>query len=71
MRITGPTAGDSVFAWDGGTGPATAGEPPQLVLSLGAAPPTPPPLPTEAVIVVTVTPTPANVLTVAAQAATD
>ena len=27
VRITGPTAGDSVFAWDGGTGPATGGAP--------------------------------------------
>jgi hypothetical protein len=68
VRITGPGAGESVFAWDSGAGLATSGNAPQLLLSLGAAPPTPPPLPTEAVIVATLTPTPANVLTAAADA---
>lgn len=69
VRLTGPAGGaDTLFAWDSGAGAATSGESPQLVLSLGAAPPTPPPLPTEAVIVATATVTPANVLTVAAEA---
>ncbi len=67
-RITGPGGGDTLFAWDSGTGPATAGEAPQLVIGFGPPPATPPPLPTEAVIVATLTPTPANILTVAAQA---
>jgi hypothetical protein len=70
-RIVGPTSGnDSLFAWDSGAGPATGGEAPKLILSLGAAPPTPPPLPTEVVFIATLTPTPANVLTVAAQVQT-
>ncbi len=70
-RIVGPTGGrESLFAWDSGAGPATAGEAPKLTLNLGAAPATPPPLPTEVVMVATLTPTPANVLTVAAQAQT-
>jgi hypothetical protein len=69
VRITGPVGGnDTLFAWDSGAGPATAGEPPRLLLSVGAPPATPPPLPTEAVIVATLTPTPANVLTAAADA---
>jgi hypothetical protein len=69
LRITGPAGGDdTLFAWDSGAGPATMGEPPRLVLSVGAPPATPPPLPTEAVIVATLTPTPANVLTAAADA---
>lgn len=67
-RITGPGGGDTLFAWDSGAGPATAGEAPQLVLGFGPAPATPPPLPTEAVIVATLTATPANILTVAAEA---
>ncbi len=68
-RITGPAGGDdTLFAWDSGAGPATAGTGPQLVLHLGPPPATPPPLPTEAVIVATLTPTPANILTVAAEA---
>ncbi len=67
-RITGPGGGDTLFAWDSGAGPATAGEAPQLVISFGPPPATPPPLPTEAVIVATLTPTPANILTVAAEA---
>ncbi len=68
-RLSGPAGGaDTLFAWDSGTGAATLGESPQLMLNLGAAPPTPPPLPTEAVIVATSTATPANVLTIAAEA---
>lgn len=67
-RIVGPGGGDTLFAWDSGAGPATAGEAPQLVISFGPPPATPPPLPTEAVIVATLTPTPANILTVAAAA---
>ena len=70
-RIVGPTGGgDTLFAWDSGAGPATAGEAPKLLLALGPVPPTPPPLPTEAVIIATLTTTPENVLTVAAQAQT-
>ncbi len=70
-RITGPAGGGStLFAWDSGLGPATLGEAPQLLLTLGAAPATPPPLPTEIVTIATLTPTPANVLTVAAQVGT-
>ncbi len=68
-RLAGPAGGaDTLFAWDSGAGAATLGENPQLMLSLGAVPPTPPPLPTEAVIVATPTITPANVLTAAAEA---
>ncbi len=66
VRVTGPAAGDTLFAWDSGAGPASGGNGPQLALVLGPAPPTPPPLPTEQVIVATLTPTPANVLTAAA-----
>ena len=67
LRITGPVGGTpSLFAWDSGSGPMTAGAGPQLVLNLGAAPATPPPLPSRPFIVATLTPTPANVLTVAA-----
>lgn len=67
LRLSGPAGGeDTLFAWDSGSGPATAGNPPQLIVSLGPPPPTPPPLPTDAVIVATLTPTPANVLTLAA-----
>jgi hypothetical protein len=69
IRITGPASGaDTLFAWDSGAGPATAGEGPRLLLGVSAAPPTPPPLPTEAVSIATLTPTPANVLTSAADA---
>ena len=68
VRITGPLGGDeSLFAWDGGYGSASQVEPPRLVISLGAAPPTPPPLPTQPVIVATVMDTPANVYTAAAR----
>jgi hypothetical protein len=68
-RIVGPAAGDTLFAWDSGTGPATAGNGPQFVLHVGP-PATPPPLPTEVVIIATLTPTPANVLTAAARVLT-
>ena len=61
---------DSLFAWDSGAGPETAGYPPQLVLSLGAPPPTPPPLPTKPFVVATLTPVPENALTAVALAAT-
>ncbi len=61
-RITGPGGGDSLFAWDSGDGPATAGEAPRLILSLDAPPPTAPPLPTDVFLVATLTPTPENVL---------
>ena len=67
LRIIGPTAGaDTLFAWDSGAGPATGGDAPALLLSLGPPPVTPPPLPTQALVVATLTPTPENVLTVAA-----
>jgi hypothetical protein len=68
LRIIGPVGGrPSLFAWDSGSGPITAGEGPRLVMNLGAAPATPPLLPTRPFIVATLTPTPANVLTVAAE----
>lgn len=67
-RIVGPAGGDSLFAWDSGSGPATSGEGPQLILALGPAPATAPPLPTEQVIVATSTSTPANILTAAVDA---
>lgn len=71
IRITGPLGGgDTLFAWDSGTGPATAGSAPELLISQAAPPATLPPLPTQEVIVATLTPTPANVLTVAAQVQT-
>jgi hypothetical protein len=67
IRILGSAGGDdTLFAWDSGAGPATTGQPPRLVLSLGAPPRTPAPTPTEPVLVATLTPTPANVLTLAA-----
>jgi hypothetical protein len=66
LRLSGPTGGDdTLFAWDSGAGPATAGNPPLLIISFGPPPPTPPPLPTDAVIVATLTPAPANILTAA------
>ncbi len=69
IRLTGPSGGDpTLFAWDSGSGPATAGLPPKLVLSLGPLPATVPALPTQDVVVATISPTPANVLTVAVQA---
>ncbi len=46
----------TLFAWDSGSGPASFGEGPELLLNLAAPPPTAPPLPTEAVIVATLTP---------------
>lgn len=71
FRLLGPGGGgDTLFAWDSGTGPATRGNAPQLELSLGAPPSTPPPLATVPVLVATLTPTPANVLTAAAYAGT-
>jgi hypothetical protein len=67
-RIIGPAGGsNTLFAWDSGSGAATTGEAPQLLLNLGPAPATPPPLPTQQFIVATMTPTPANILTVAAE----
>jgi hypothetical protein len=68
VRILGPAGGeDTLFAWDSGAGPLTSGQPPRLVLSVGAPPAEPPPTPTEPILVATLTPTPANVLTLAAQ----
>jgi hypothetical protein len=65
VRILGPLNGDNtLFAWDSGVGPATIGEKPQLLLNLGALPPTPPLL---VQTVILPTPMPENVLTAAAQ----
>lgn len=69
LQTTGGT-GDTLFAWDSGTGPETAFRGPELAISYGAPPPTPPPLPTKPFVVATLTPVPANALTVVAQAAT-
>ncbi|NOZ72485.1 MAG: hypothetical protein GXP38_11345, partial [Chloroflexi bacterium] len=67
LRIIGPTGGaDTLFAWDSGSGPATGGDAPTLLLSLGPPPATPPAFPTQALVIATLTPTPENVLTVAA-----
>ncbi len=63
-------AGDTLFAWDSGQGPESAGNGPDLLVSYGPPPPTPPPLPTKPFIVATLTPVPENALTVVAQAAT-
>ncbi|MBI3958917.1 MAG: PD40 domain-containing protein [Chloroflexi bacterium] len=69
LRIVGPVGGEeTLFAWDSGAGPGTAGNGPQLLLNLGPAPATPPPTPTRQVVIATLTATPENVLTVAAQA---
>lgn len=71
VRIKASTANrETLFAWDSGIGPETAGKAPGLSLSLGPAPPTPPPLPTKPFVVATLTPIPANVLTVVAMAET-
>jgi len=71
VRISGPAGGEeSLFAWDSGHGSSSKGNPPQLVLSIGAPPPTPPPLPTQPVIITTLEPTPANVATAAARVLT-
>ncbi len=44
IRIDGPLAGaDSVFAWDTGSGPASRGHPPRLIVSAGPPPQTPVP----------------------------
>jgi len=68
IRIVGPGSGETLFAWDSGSGPASFGEGPELLLNLAAPPPTVPPLPTEAVIIATLTPTPENIMTAAAEA---
>ena len=42
FRLDGPLAGEnSVFAWDTGSGPATQGHPPRLLLNVGPPPKTP------------------------------
>lgn len=82
FRIDGPLAGDnSVFAWDTGYGPATQGNKPRLVISVGAPPKTPIPTgsppptntstPTETpvYVIISSTPTPENLVTAAAIAA--
>jgi hypothetical protein len=67
FRIDGPFAGDdSLFAWDTGSGAASKGARPRLLLNVGAPPRTPVPSGTPPFIVVTNTPTPANVVTAAA-----
>ncbi len=71
FRITGPLGGgDTLFAWDSGAGPASAGVAPELLISQGPPPATLPPLPTQEMVIATLTPTPENVLTVAAQVQT-
>lgn len=71
VRLVGPSGGSpTLFAWDSGSGPATAGMSPALWLSLGPPPSIPPALPTQPVAVATLSPTPANVLTVAARVLT-
>ncbi len=68
-RISGPaSATENLYAWDSGAGLATGGNPPSLLIALGAPPQTPPAAPTEQMIVATLTPTPGNVLTAAADA---
>ena len=71
VRILGPAGGaNTLFAWDSGSGPASSGNGPQIVLSLASAPATPPPAATRNFIVATLPPTPANIFTVAANALT-
>lgn len=68
FRLDGPEgAGDNLFTWDSGYGPASRVGVPSLRIITGPAPATPPPVPAEDYLVVTSTPTPANVLTAAAQ----
>jgi hypothetical protein len=67
MRIMANTNGqETLFAWDSGSGAATTGRGPVLLLSTGPTPATPPVLPTKPFIVATLTAPPANVLTVVA-----
>jgi hypothetical protein len=64
IRIKSSTEdANTLFAWDSGIGPATAGYPPELILDVGAPPPTPPPLPTKDYYVATPTRRPENILT--------
>jgi len=71
IRLDGPlTGGNNVFAWDTGYGPATRGNAPRLVLSVGPAPEVPVATATPRYLVVTSTPTPGNVLTAAAMVQT-
>lgn len=67
-QVDGP--GDTLFAWDSGSGPKSLGRAPVLVVQVGDAPPTPPPVPTEDLVVATFTPAPQNVVTLVAQQAT-
>lgn len=60
IRLRGPSEGDSLFGFDGGTGGGSRGNPPRLLLATGPVVPTPTPQ------IVTATPTPAGVLTAAA-----
>lgn len=67
FRLDGPETGaNNLFSWDTGSGPATLGNTPKLIIVTGPPPPTPPAIPTRDYIVVTSTPTPENVLTAAA-----
>lgn len=71
VRIVGPAGGkETLFAWDSGIGPATAGLGPKLFLNVGTASDTNAPTSTPSFIVATLTPTPQNVLTAAANALT-
>jgi hypothetical protein len=64
FRLDGPLAGEnSVFAWDTGSGPATLGQPPHLLLNVGAPPKTPIPTgspPPSSTPTPSLTPTPTN-----------
>lgn len=67
LRIMANTNGhETLFAWDSGSGAATTGNGPVLLLSTGPAPVTPPLLPTRPFLVATHTRVPDNVLTVVA-----
>jgi hypothetical protein len=71
FRIDGPASGaDSLFSWDSGYGAGSLGWAPVLRVVAGPAPDRPPATPTLQYVIVTSTPTPANIVTVAAMAAT-
>jgi hypothetical protein len=67
IGMAGTPSGDTLFAWDSGAGQKSEGQPPTLLLTADAPPPTPPALPTRDYLVATFTPVPANVMTAVAQ----
>lgn len=67
-QVDGP--GDTLFAWDSGSGSKSLGRAPALIVQVGDAPPTPPLVPTEDLVVATFTPAPQNVVTLVALQAT-